>query len=278
MSRLDEARGWRDQLIPDRPIPYFILQSSLARYAWVGQLGLEGNSVLEVGCGSGYGTRYLLDQGAREVVGGDPSARAIAYAVQHYGKGRLHFLCLDGLRLPFRARAFDLVLSLEVLEHVSNAEALVAECHRVLKDNGTFICSTPNKAASSADRRTPRARYHVREFYPGELRALLEHYFGEVSLHGMDPVDHFDRGLYRMATRLEPVLFSIPRVDLLINLVTRFIFRRYHLVKLANMGEGALDRIVDRRFWPFPLVSSSSLPGGIVAVARVRPLTAGHGT
>lgn len=278
MSRLDEARGWKDQLIPDKPIPYYILQSTLARYAWAGQLESRGNSVLEVGCGSGFGTSYLLDRGAGAAVGGDSSARAVAYAVQHYRKGRLHFLRMDGLRLPFRTGAFDLVLSLEVLEHVSDAGAMVVECRRVLKDDGVFICSTPNKSASSPDRPTPRARHHIKEFHPDELRALLESYFGEVSLFGMDPVGPFDRGLYRMATWLEPIIFSIPRVDLLINLVTRFVFRRYHLVKLANTEECDLLDAVDRRFWPFPLNAGAPLSGDIIAVARIHPRMADHGT
>ena len=257
-------RGWGEQLIPNKPIPYFILQSSVNRYVWAAQFA-KGGIVLDIGCGSGYGANYLLNCGAKEVVGGDMSEEAIEYAAKHYQRDTLHFLLLDAQRLSFPDRCFDVIVSFELIEHLPRAADFLSECRRVLKDNGTFICSTPNKKTASPDSEKPRARYHVREFSPEELVALIAKHFKEITLYGMDPQSTADKKVYRMATWLEPRIFSLPKIHTFINFITRFIFRRYHLVKLDEID---LDRILDKTYWPFGLENSSLLPGDIIAVAR----------
>ena len=263
---MTERRGWGEQLIPNKPIPYFILQSSINRYVWATQFA-PGKVILDAGCGSGYGANYLLNWGAQRVIGGDVSAEAIEYATKHYQKDGLDFRLLDVQNLPFSDRYFDVIVSFETIEHLPRIDDFLSECRRVLKDDGTFICSTPNKRTASPDSKEPKARYHVRELYPEELTALLAKHFKEITLYGMDPQRPSDKSVYQMATRLEPVVFSIPRIHGILNLITRFIFRRYRLVKLAEIDEIHLHSILDKSYWPFLLEDSSLVPGDIIAVA-----------
>lgn len=49
-------------------------------------------------------------------------------------------------KLPFKSNSFDLIISLEVIEHLIEAETFLSEIHRILKSNGSLIISTPNIA------------------------------------------------------------------------------------------------------------------------------------
>jgi len=140
--------------------------------------------VLDAGCGAGQGTAYLARNGACYAVGIDISLEAVTYARNHYMEHDLAFGRMDAARLGFCDRTFDLVTSIEVIEHLSEPECYVAETRRVLKDDGTLVLSTPNKCISSP---TPGTMWphHIHEFYPEELEALLIRYFSELEMWGM---------------------------------------------------------------------------------------------
>jgi 2-polyprenyl-3-methyl-5-hydroxy-6-metoxy-1,4-benzoquinol methylase len=98
-------------------------------------------SVLDLGCGSGRGTR-LLASSIRHVTGLDISHRPLLSAKKDCpAVGFLQAVC-DG-PLPFTSGSFDAVYCAEVIEHVFNPSAMVAECHRVLKPKGTLFITTP---------------------------------------------------------------------------------------------------------------------------------------
>src|ERR1041385_5797190 len=86
--------------------------------------------VLDAGCGGG-GMPLSLAEHASDVVGIDPIDRfgdAGARLARERGVTHLHFLRADGMALPFRSGAFDLVLSHAVIEHVADAERYLREC------------------------------------------------------------------------------------------------------------------------------------------------------
>jgi ubiquinone/menaquinone biosynthesis C-methylase UbiE len=95
--------------------------------------------VLEVGCGTGAISRYLITvDGVGEVVGVDPSPglleRARLLATSTPG---LSFEEADGRHLPFADASFDVVVAHTVVSHVPTPQLLVAEALRVLRDGGT---------------------------------------------------------------------------------------------------------------------------------------------
>lgn len=81
-------------------------------------------------------------------------------------------LLMDGCSLGFPDKTFDVVTALEVVEHIEpeKQSQMFKEAARVLKKNGLFIVSTPNKIASGKRAMSPD---HKREFLPQELREAL---------------------------------------------------------------------------------------------------------
>lgn len=123
------------------------LAHSRCRYAFVGP-SVQGKDVLDVGCGAGLGTRQLLRLGASHVIGIDVRPEALEVAVASDPRGDANAYLLHNLNqtLPLPDDSFDVVVALEVLEHVANQATLLAELRRVLKPDGVAFISVPNKA------------------------------------------------------------------------------------------------------------------------------------
>ena len=103
-----------------------------------------GGRVLDAGCGGG-GMPLSLAEEAGAVVGIDPAPRFADAGVRlarERALGNLHFALADGMALPFRDGAFDLVLSHAVIEHVADAPLYLRECARVLAPRGHVYLST----------------------------------------------------------------------------------------------------------------------------------------
>jgi SAM-dependent methyltransferase len=145
-----------------------------------------GRRVLDVACGSGFGGPILLVAGARSVLGIDSSAEAIA-AARRYARPGYDFAVADGTALPLDAASVEAITSFETIEHIDAHEAFVAELRRVLTPDGVLVLSTPNALHSLPVNGTPRNPFHVREFSPAELRALLGRHFSDVELLGQRP-------------------------------------------------------------------------------------------
>ena len=144
---------------------------------------LAGKRALDVGCGAGLLCEPLARLGAA-VTGVDAAAENIAVASAHAtGAGlSIDYRCGDVGELGLAG--FDLVTSLEVLEHVADPAAFIAALRAALAPGGLLILSTPNRTARSrlllveaAERSgmIPRGTHHWDQFItPDELRALLD--------------------------------------------------------------------------------------------------------
>lgn len=109
--------------------------------------GLEGKRILDIGCGGGLVCEPLARLGA-SVTGADADAQAIAVAKAH---AQAQGLDITYLNQPAESiqQQFDVVLALEIIEHVSDPQGFVAECARLTKSGGTVVFSTLNRTAKS---------------------------------------------------------------------------------------------------------------------------------
>ena len=102
-------------------------------------VGGPGRRVLDVGCRAGALTQAYLE--GNEVVGIDVDRDALSEAA----KLGVRTVWADAQRrLPFSEESFDVVVAGEVLEHLANPGALLAEAYRVLRPGGTLVGSIPN--------------------------------------------------------------------------------------------------------------------------------------
>ncbi len=151
-----------------------IAYEHLHRYRFAARWA-AGRDVLDVAAGVGYGAG-LLAATARRVWAVDLDAASVSYGRRCFPAENLLFLQGDATSLPVRSHSADLVIALEVLEHVENQEGLVAELARALRPGGAVLISTPNKASYS-DARNYHNPFHVHEFYRDEFLALLLRHF-----------------------------------------------------------------------------------------------------
>ncbi len=110
----------------------------------------DGVRVLDIGCGGGLLSEPMARLGAN-VVGADASERNVRVAQAHAERMKLKVdyrhttaegLCAEG-------ETFDVVLNMEVVEHVSNPHAYLAACAALLGPGGLMVCSTINRNIKS---------------------------------------------------------------------------------------------------------------------------------
>lgn len=95
-------------------------------------------AILDIGCGTGAMSEKLARYG--KVVSADFSPLALQFSRRR----TLTRLCTaDAMRLPFRDNAFDLIVALDILEHLSDDQAALCEFQRVLKPGGRVVASVP---------------------------------------------------------------------------------------------------------------------------------------
>lgn len=144
--------------------------------------------MLDIACGTGYGTRMLAEAGARSVTGADASEDAIASAEATNRHPAVTYTRASGTQMPWPDGTFDLVVSFETIEHIDDADQFVAELRRVAQPQALVLISTPNARHTGYVHGRPAENpFHVREYQPSELAALLGRHFRDVALLGQRP-------------------------------------------------------------------------------------------
>lgn len=262
---MKKLRSTEERIMPGDKWTYQLLQASISRYVFASHF-VEGKSVFDLGCGNGYGANYLKNKGVKEVIDCDYSQEAISYAKSAYPVDGLSFVQADVQQLQFDDSRFDVVIALEILEHLEQWQNFVAECNRVLNNGGVFICSTPDKEVTSFNQE-PLSTYHVKECYKDEFHDLMSKHFNEVLLYGIEPQDEKDRTLQGLVVRFKLKIFCLLKAEKIINFVTKFIFRKYRLIKLEEIDKD-FEKVLDKRYAPYLLQDGTLPPGTIIGVGK----------
>jgi SAM-dependent methyltransferase len=145
---------------------------------------VQGKRVLDLGCGEGYGVDLLASRAA-EAVGVDMAPEAIYHARATYRRPNLRFLHADIFALGLEDASFDLVCSLQVIEHLRDPGRFMEEARRVLSPGGMCLITTPNRAIISSGRDTPINPFHIFEFDHLQLREFMDKYYPRVEMLGV---------------------------------------------------------------------------------------------
>ncbi len=147
---------------------------------------LAGLRMLDIGCGGGILSEPLARLGA-QMVGADPSAENIAAAAAHAGQSgvAVDYRATTAEELAAANERFDVVLAMEVVEHVADVKSFVATCASMVKPGGLMIAATLNRTLKSFAlaivgaeyvlRWLPRGTHQWDKFVtPNELELALE--------------------------------------------------------------------------------------------------------
>ncbi|PXY20685.1 class I SAM-dependent methyltransferase [Prauserella muralis] len=142
-----------------------------------------GATVLEAGCGEGYGAALIAGKAAR-VLAVDYDEQATAHVGRRYP--RTDPVRANLVFLPVGDATIDVVANFQVIEHLWDQLGFLAECRRVLRPGGRLLVTTPNRLTFTPGSDTPLNPYHTRELAPSELDELLrEAGFAVERLHGL---------------------------------------------------------------------------------------------
>lgn len=195
----------------DHPIA-LLRQENKGRNPWISSVLKEkfpGTrlKVLDIGCGGGLLTNHLAHD--HEVTGLDLSLESLEIAKKFDPSSRVKYLHADALYLPFENESFDVVIAMDLLEHVEDPKKVIAEASRVLKKGGLFFFHTFNRNLLSylliikgVDWFVPNApkNMHVYDLFikPKELKSWLSEFSLEVlDLKGFVP-KIFSKGILEL--------------------------------------------------------------------------------
>ena len=159
---------------------------------------LTGLRILDIGCGGGLISEPMARLGA-EVTGIDASQKNITIAKIHSEKNKLKINYLNSSpEQLIDAKKFDIILNLEIVEHVDNVELYIKSCYNLLKKNGIMFTATINRSLMSYVKAIIGAEYILRwlpvgthdwnKFLkPEELEGLLQNEkFSTIDVKGLE--------------------------------------------------------------------------------------------
>jgi 2-polyprenyl-6-hydroxyphenyl methylase / 3-demethylubiquinone-9 3-methyltransferase len=148
--------------------------------------GLKGLHILDIGCGGGLLSEPLARIGA-DVVGADPSSSNIEVAKLHAAQSgvTVDYRCTTAEALAAAGERFDIVLAMEVVEHVADVGLFIRRCAEMVNPGGLMLTATLNRTLKSFAlaiigaeyllRWLPRGTHQWDKFVtPAELEAALE--------------------------------------------------------------------------------------------------------
>ncbi len=184
-------------------------------------------TVLEYGCGNGYGSA-LLAKIAKKVTAVDINQRVIDHCKQKYQTDNLSFdVITPETKTHFADQSFDLIVSFQVIEHVHNVKGYLNELKRVLKDDGVLIITTPNRGYRLYPFQKPVNPYHIREYNQNSLSKQLRAVFDQITILGISGTEEINQiERKRVNKSLLNALLRYPLKRLLATLTPRLIKKR----------------------------------------------------
>lgn len=204
VSRFSAMAGeWWDANGPMRPlhrlnpIRLAYIKERIARHFErdpAGSRALDGLRILDIGCGAGLVSEPLCRMGAA-VTGVDPSPEIIAAARLHAEEGglKIDYRATTAEALAAAGERFDVVLMLEVVEHVADVPAFVSTVGALARPGGLVVASTINRTLKSFALAIVGAEYVLRWLPPGthsyDKLVTPDELAAAFSSAGLEPVD-----------------------------------------------------------------------------------------
>lgn len=144
----------------------------------------EGGMVLDAGSGTGYGSAYLADHGARFVWGIEINENAVAESQQYFQRPNLQYIIQDLQNImAFQKHHFDVIFSSNALEHVPDASSFFLNAWRLLKPEGTLILAVPPITKERELKENIDNIYHLNIWTPRQWHHAVSRFFSDVQCY-----------------------------------------------------------------------------------------------
>lgn len=144
-----------------------------------------GDTVLDFGCNAGTGIDVIYNNACHfygiDVV---PGLQQV-FREKYRDKPNVHLKIVKEGELFDKTEMFDVVLALNIIEHLDDPHHYLRELKRVTKPGGRIILTTVNRNLRLLPWQKPWNPYHVTEFSPVGLRKLLEKHYSKIELRGI---------------------------------------------------------------------------------------------
>lgn len=224
---LNDKKWVMERLVPEY-VPWYskkTITDHVVRYKFATLLA-RNKKVLDIACGSGYGTYLLAHAGAKQVIGIDISKSTIDYALKKYAHPKIKYQVGDACHIDLTANSVDLVVSFETLEHLKDYQKFLSEIHRVLKPKGICLISTPNNLLNDEWCN----EFHLHQFSQVQFQKDLGKYFSIIQMYGQKPMHAGYLNLVRKVTSVIPNGFAKWFLDSALKMMFRG-------VKVENIDE-----------------------------------------
>lgn len=195
--------------------------------------------ILDLGCGTGWLTEELASFG--EAVGVELSERTVELARQRYPQAM--FMAGDALKVPLPAASFDVVVSQEVIAHVSDQVAYIDVVARALAPGGYLVLTTANKFVNERIGWPPSPAGHIEQWLSARaLARLLRPHFKVLWSTTLEPLGH--RGILRVINsyKLSRVMGLMVSAEMLATWKGRAGFGWTRIVLARKRGMREADR------------------------------------
>ncbi len=149
--------------------------------------------VLDLGCGTGYGSWELAEAEARSVLGIDRDSRSLRYATKRFRRDGLEFRQADAQELPESLGVFDAIVTSNLLEHLADPARAVQWMVRHLEPGGALVVAVPPVTDAATRALHAHNPFHVSPLMVDDWLALLLRAgvgvttFRHLALRGLQP-------------------------------------------------------------------------------------------
>jgi SAM-dependent methyltransferase len=180
-ARIDRKTRWFWDPSKCQHVSRYLLARS-----WV-----AGRDIVDIACGSGYGSALLARDRRHRVTGIDLSPDAIEAATAAWSRSNLVFTIGDGLDLRMPPGSADTVVSFETIEHVVDPVRFLDQIALLLRPGGRLVLSTPDRSYYSpgAQRGESHNPFHLSEMTRSELLELVGSRFRVIEVYGQTPAN-----------------------------------------------------------------------------------------
>jgi len=164
-------------------VPNDLFQALAAVYAFAAGY-VQGQRVLDLGCGTGYGSARLAAAGAASVVGIDSDAKSLAYARRFAGP---RFVMGTPEALPDDVGTFDRLVAADLLAHLKTPGVALDSAIRHLAPDGLVLAAVPPILDDRTMEQRQAAGSHRSNLYLWDWESLFRKRFREVRLFRAEP-------------------------------------------------------------------------------------------